>query len=66
MIASYYRSRILAARQPTTRAPHHVIQATMSEGLAQGPHTVAQNGIFSNQRPFAPKDSNTTTLPQMY
>jgi len=35
----------LTARQPC-RAPHHtgIIQATMSEGLAQGPYMVARAG----------------------
>ena len=31
----------LATRQPR-RAPHHVIQAIMSEELAQGPYVVAR------------------------
>ena len=31
----------LTARQPC-RAPHHAIQATMSEGLAQGPYMAAR------------------------
>ena len=31
----------LAARQPR-RAPHHVIQATTNEGLAQGPYVTAR------------------------
>jgi len=34
----------LTVRQPC-RAPHHVIQATMSEGLAQGPYMVAKVGF---------------------
>jgi len=34
----------LTARQPR-RAPHHVIQATTSEGLAQGPYVVARVGF---------------------
>ena len=45
MIAGCYRSRILAAMQPR-RAPHNVIQATTSEGLAQGPY-VAASGMKS-------------------
>jgi len=36
----------LTARQPR-RAPHHVIQATTSEGLAQGPYMVARVGFKS-------------------
>ena len=31
----------LTARQPL-RTPHHIIQATTSEGLAQGPYVVAR------------------------
>ena len=34
----------LTARQPR-RAPHHVIRATTSEGLAQGPYVVARVGF---------------------
>ena len=34
----------LAARQPR-RAPHHNIQATPSEGFAQGPYLVARVGF---------------------
>ena len=34
----------LAAMQPC-RAPHHVIQATTSEGLAQGSYVVAKVGF---------------------
>jgi len=34
----------LTARQPH-RAPHHVIQATTSEGLAQGPYVAARVGF---------------------
>jgi len=40
MIASYYRSH-LTAKQPR-RASHHDIQATTSEGLAQGPYMAAR------------------------
>src|SRR6218665_551915 len=34
----------LAARQPR-KGPHQVIQATMSEGLAQGPYVAARVGF---------------------
>ena len=34
----------LAARQ-LGRAPHHVIQAIASEGLAQGPYVEARGGV---------------------
>ena len=50
----------LAAEQPR-RAPHHIIQATTSEGLAQGPTWLLE--WDSNQRPSAPKAQNTTTEP---
>jgi len=34
----------LTTRQPL-KAPHHVIQAIASEGLAQGPYVVARVGF---------------------
>jgi len=34
----------LIARQPR-RVPHHVIQVTMSEGLAQGPYIATRLGF---------------------
>jgi len=34
----------LTARQPR-RAPHHVIQAITSEGLARGPYVEARGGV---------------------
>ena len=34
----------LTARQPR-RVPHHVLQATTSEGLAQGPYVAAKMGF---------------------
>ena len=34
----------LTAKQ-SHRAPHHVIQATTSEGLAQGPYVAAKGGF---------------------
>jgi len=40
MIAGYYRSRILTARQP-----HHIIHAVTSEGLAKGPYVAARGGV---------------------
>ena len=40
MMAGFYRSRILAARQP-----HHVIHAIKSEEFAQGPYVAARGGI---------------------
>jgi len=43
MIAGYYSSRISPTRQPR-RAPHHVMQATTSEGLAHGPYVAARWG----------------------
>jgi len=49
MIAGYYRSRILAARQ-LRKEPHDVIQATTSEGLAQGPY-MAVSGIRISDLP---------------
>ena len=51
----------LADKQPR-RAPQHVIQATMSEGLAQGPN-VAAIELDSIQRPSAPKAPNTIAQP---
>ena len=33
------------ASRPSHRAPHHVIQAITSEGLAQGPYVAARGGI---------------------
>jgi len=39
----------VSARQPR-RAPHHVIQATSSEGLAQGPYAAA-SGIQTSNLP---------------
>ena len=39
----------LTARQPR-REPHHVIQATTSEGLAQGPYVVASGFRTSDLR----------------
>jgi len=45
----------LAARQPR-RTPDHVIQATSSEGLPQGPYVVARVG-------FKPKAPNASTQP---
>jgi len=44
MIAGYYRSLILAVRQPN-RGPHHVIQAITSEGLVQGLYVAARGGV---------------------
>jgi len=42
-------SRLLQESNPTTtqprKAPHHAIQATRSEGLAQGPYVVARVGF---------------------
>jgi len=43
MMASYYRRRI-NARQPR-RTPHHVIQASTSEGLVIGPYVAARVGF---------------------
>jgi len=42
MIAGYYRSPMLT--KGSHRAPHHVTQATTSEGLAQGPYVAARGG----------------------
>ena len=46
----------LAAKQPH-RTPHHVIQVTTSEGLAQGPYVV------TIELDSAPKGPNTATEP---
>jgi len=40
----------LTAMQPR-RVPHHVIQATASEGLAQGPYMVARVGFEPTAEP---------------
>jgi len=38
-------SKLLQELNLTTRHSHHIIQATMSEGLAQGPNMVARVGF---------------------
>jgi len=40
MISNLLQEYKLASRQPL-RLPHHVIQATAREGLAQGPYVAA-------------------------
>src|SRR6218665_1096810 len=43
MIAGYYKSLILAARQPQVATS--LIQAITGEGLAQGPYVAARGGV---------------------
>ena len=50
----------LAARQPS-RVPHHVILATTSEGLAQGPYKAARVGFEPTT--FRTEGTKTTTQP---
>jgi len=54
----------LAAREPR-RSPHHVIQATTSEGLAQGPYVAASGIIISDRRHRAPPMSQHTPKIQL-
>src|SRR6218665_292413 len=44
MIASYLQESNLSESQPHL-APHHVIQAITSEGLAQGPYVADRGGV---------------------
>ena len=48
------------ARQPR-RAPHHIIQATMSEGIAQGPYIAAKVGF--EPATLQTQDTELTTEP---
>ena len=53
----------LAARQKC-RAPHHVIQTTTSEGLAQGPYMAAKVGFKpANFRTEGTEHHQSTTTP---
>ena len=56
----------LAARQPHG-APHHIIQATINEKLAQGPYVAARGGVeLATFRTEGTEHHHSTTTPHIH